>query len=500
MTSSMKSFCSVITFFLIVLLWVVPALAQTSPRIFDALPGCDFSLDSPSDVRIGAVLLNFETGQGCAQNLDMVFQTASVPKLFVAGAYYDWLLQGVISGSTPLLFDQNYWMGGRNDCLGESRLGEQLRTQELVELMISCSDNAATWMVMDSLGWGRIQSYVADLRLGDVGPVLPYSEVDRLKLIHLDSTWESVPRAIASRYYRRRLTDGLVPRFFSEAPELNASRFIEANTWYMQNSVNNTLTPRALATYLLNLREDFAAMSTTNALVARRLFSAMQLTQRLQSTQAFPGDMVIGAKNGFDWGVMAEVSLIYERDDINTPAALLLIFTQQDNLSAFDAQRPSLRDGTLNDFLRESSDEFFNILFPDYVAASPGTDGALSLAFTQSEENLSVCWGPYRQSDRSPTAVPFLQSCWAQLGTQGRFSVGDNLGLGLVMQQLGGQDVRLALVYTAPNGQRYSYEVFERSQQALGVFWLHPLDQRGIWQLEVFHNQVLVYRSSIEAS
>ena len=176
-------------------------------------------------LQIGAVVIDLNTRLGCVQNLEMTFNTASVPKIFVAAAYYDGIVNRTISNSGRLQFTRNYWMGGQNDCLREEDIGTSYSYQELVELMINCSDNAATWMLMDSLGWVNVNNYVQSLGIANIGEVIPYSEVDRLKLTFLDETWASVPAGIASRYYRSGQTSGLLDYFTSVPPRPNRQQF-----------------------------------------------------------------------------------------------------------------------------------------------------------------------------------------------------------------------------------------------------------------------------------
>ena len=77
--------------------------ADSSPIDLDSLPGCGFTERSGiPNMNVGAVVINFETGEGCVENLDRTFQIASVPKLFIAGAFYEWMLEGRISASTPI--------------------------------------------------------------------------------------------------------------------------------------------------------------------------------------------------------------------------------------------------------------------------------------------------------------------------------------------------------------------------------------------------------------
>ncbi|MEO1443458.1 MAG: hypothetical protein AAFV33_23850, partial [Chloroflexota bacterium] len=95
------------------------AEAQTTDFL-DRLPNCNFSAAVPTDnVILGAVLYNLQTGAGCTENLDTRFPVASVPKLVVAAALYDAILEsgGTFNFDTELTFSSRYWMGGRTDCL-----------------------------------------------------------------------------------------------------------------------------------------------------------------------------------------------------------------------------------------------------------------------------------------------------------------------------------------------------------------------------------------------
>ena len=156
-----------------VLSQVMPADAQSD--FLDALPPCNFTAAAPdANIIIGAVVYNIETGSGCAENLDEFFPVASVPKLFVAGALFDWILESdVIGFDTELTFSERYWMGGRGDCLNGAALNAPVTLGALGDFMIYCSDNAATWMLMDAMGWERVDSYINAMGISDVGQVIP---------------------------------------------------------------------------------------------------------------------------------------------------------------------------------------------------------------------------------------------------------------------------------------------------------------------------------------
>lgn len=479
---------------------VVPS--EPPEIVLDDLPDCNFTAESGlSNVMVGAVVVNFETGVGCVENLDQTFQVASVPKLFIAGAYFEALINGTVSTATRLTFTRDYWMGGRTDCLRAEDIGQNYSTRSLVELMIYCSDNAATWMVMDSLGWERVQAYIDRLGIPDIGPVIPYSDVDRQKLAFMDARWDQVPRGLASRFYRARLTDGLVPTYFAEVPEYTSDQRIAANIQYMQTADTNTATPRAMAEYLMQLRADRAAMQGNDALVASLVFNTMLKTQREHSAQAFPGTVLIGAKNGFDVGLTAEVNLVFDRVGGLLPEAMFIIFTQQPDLTRFDVQFPNQYFGTLNTYLRRMSSRFFEMLYGDTEMAIPPVipNPHVALIRYQSESTINDCWRPYRRSGFDPAQVNSLQSCLALTVPYESAPVGEMMGVAVILRALSGAENKIVLAFTAPDGTPYSYQTDADFKSQVGVYWLHPIEQAGEWRLDVYLNLQRIHSSTFRA-
>lgn len=488
-----------IRFLLMLVFLLTTAERSAAQEIFDRLPDCGFSALAGANVEIGAVVFNFETNEGCVENLDQSFQTASVPKIFVAGTYYEMLATGSASPTTPLLFNEDYWMAGPFDCLRQEQLGSTYTTRELTEMMLWCSDNAATWMLMDAFGWRRVQSYIDSLGIAGIGPVIPYSEVDRRKLAYLDETWARVPRALASRFLRSRLTAGLVPAYFSSIPELQGSDLRRANTWYLAESEANTLTPRAMAEYLLNLRRAMVQGSTTEAIVARYLFDAMLYTQRLNSAQALPGSVLVAGKNGFDGGVLAEVNVIFHDANASMPGAIALIFANQSNLEVADVQFNSIRRSVLNDTFQRLSPRINALLYPSDSTPPVNLGTRLTTALFQRQSNIEPCWGPYRFNNFDPARLSTLESCWQQVGTRSNYTVGENLGAGLVFREMREGRNWITLVYTAPGGRRYSYQTDRHFQTSAGIYWFHPLEQAGEWTVDVYLNLERVYTQRVRA-
>jgi hypothetical protein len=473
-----------------------------SPAIFaqtaslDTLPNCDFPIiDDNSVMRVGAVLLDFKTGKGCTQSLDDSFQVASVPKIFVAGAYYDWIVQGLVSMNTPITFTDDYYMGGQNDCLRQEDIGSAFMGSELIEAMINCSDNAATWMLMDAVGWLTVNNYIQNTGIAGIGDVVPYSEVDRLKLTMLNPEWQNVPRALASRYFRAGMTVGL-EQYLTVVPTQRPSREEEilASSGYFLSYTYNTATPRALAEYFMQLRQ--ALINDPNsqqALVARLLFDAMLYTQRLNSVQAFDGAVLVGGKNGFDRGVVAEVNLLF--DDVQTliPSGLLIVFTQQDNLNNGDTQPPSPIRGILNRYLREQSSAIWEKLYGQTAPSTPQISLKFSSLTLQSQSNIQTCWDSYFVANFDEDKVDSLETCFRSYTSRQTFASGDNVAFGLVLRGLAGADTRLVFVFTAPNGSRASYQTDREYQDKTAIYWYHPVEQVGTWQLDIYLNLTHVY-------
>lgn len=495
---------------LVVLFFMVLFMAQafnisaqeTPPEVeLATLPDCGFGASEDANMVVGAVVINFDTGTGCTENLDHTFQIASVPKLFIAGAYYEWMLEGRISASSQMTFNEDYWMGGSTACLQQEDLGRSFTTRELVELMIYCSDNAATWMMVDALGPSRVQEYIDSLGIEGIGPVLPYADVDRIKLSYLDPRWATVPRGISSRYWRRRWTDGLVPDYFSEVPSYNREQLIAANAQYIATATTNTATPRAIAEYIIKLRDDRASMSGTESLVASLMFNTMLKNQREHSSQAFPGTLLIGAKNGFDTGLTAEVNVVFDEVGGFLPNAMFLIFTQQPDLTAFDVQRPGDYFGVLNTYLRDLSPQLVEMLLgTEEPAIPPVTPTAnVSLVRYQSESLINPCWSPYRLSGYAASSVATLQSCLTNIYSYDVVPVDEQLGIAVVLRNLSGAENRIVLAFTGPDGTPYSYQTEADFDTQAGVYWLQPINMAGEWTLDIYYNLERVYTDTFIA-
>lgn len=475
---------------------VVAQAPRTSP--LDTLPPCNFSQNAPN-ARVGAVVYHFETGAGCIENLDDTFNVASVPKVFIAGAYYDWVIKGLASLTTPYVFSRDYYMAGNTDCLREDDIGKTFRSVELVESMVNCSDNAATWMLMDAIGWTRVNDYVRELGIEGLSPVLPYSEVDRQKLGALDERWLSVPRGLASRYYRRGMVGELTP-YFNPLPErLARDQFRLANQRYFATATANIATPRAFAEYIFMLREaQQENPNSQNALIADRLFNVMLYTQRLFSAQGLRGDVLVGGKNGFDMGIVAEMNVLFEGATHRVPSALVILFAQQDDLTVSNVQSANVSiNSPLNGYFAQLSTRINYLLYGDIVPPPVTINSRLANLTLQTQPNIEACWGSYARSGFSESQVDTLATCWGSYASRQSFTRGENLSLGMILQNLRGADTRLVFVYTAPDGQRYSYQTDRQYQDKSAIYWYHPVTVSGTWRVDVYLNLERVYSQTV---
>jgi hypothetical protein len=472
-----------------------PAVTQLE-SLLDTLPDCDFSTQiDRDDLNLGAVIVNFDNGLGCIENIDQTFNTASVPKIFVAGAYYDLLMNGLLQPA-EYEFTRAYWMGGRSDCLGEDQIGDIYSGEALIDLMINCSDNAATWMLMDAIGWNTVNGYIDQLGIAGIGQVIPYAEVDRRKLEFLDPRWGDVPRGMASRYYRGRMTDGLSAYFDTIPPRPDRETFARINQQYFETYTTNTLTPRALARYIIQLRADFQS-SSFDSLIAGGVIDTMLFTQRQFSTQALPGTVYVGSKNGFDRGLLAEANVLFSSLDERVPSGMVLMFAQYDTLTTSNANLAGPFGGELNALFRTLSPQISERLYPNYRLPPAQGDLTLSTVIFNTTDQIQRCWRDYFRSGFAQSSVPALETCFRSIGSRLSFGNDQNLGMGLTLRGLGNRDTRFVFVFTAPDGRIFSYQTDRRSVNDSAIYWFHPIDMVGSWQVNIFMNLRRVHTETI---
>ncbi len=488
----------------LLLVWLLVTVQVPAQDIsfLDTLPDCNFTQAAPDpDLIVGAVAYNYRTGTGCAENLDQAFPVASVPKLFVLATMFEWVLENeAITFETELTFSERYWMGGRGDCLDGATLNQRVTIGELGDVMIACSDNAATWMLMDAMGWERVDAYVDALEIENIGPVIPYSEVDRQKLIFMDEGWQHVPVATASRFYRSEMVTGL-NIYFDTIPDYSRQDMINANAQYFAETNFNTISPRAMAEYLIRLRAD-SQRTDNRGQIARWVFNTMLLTDRQFTAQALPGTVTVGAKNGWDTGLRAEVSVLFDflpgKDRV--PSGFVIVFARQQDFESTTLQLATPNErGIINRYLLSLAPVLRDMLFPSYTSPDVINSGQVSTTVVNPKALLDSCWAPYANNGFLFNDRGRLESCWANQ-TQSQIAPGDSIGVGVVLQRLNEADARLTFIFTTPDGVTRSYQAQRFFQTTAALYYWEPVpqDQTGIWTVEVYLNRNPILRRQIE--
>lgn len=497
----MKQYIAIISLLFLLAVSTSHVIAQQADFL-ENYPDCEFdNTEADAGLQLGIVAINMDNRLGCVQNFDTTFNVASVPKVFIAAAYYNGLIEGTYSVSGSIQFTRNYWMAGSNDCLREEDIGTTYTYNELIEFMINCSDNAATWMLMDALGWQRVNAYVQSLGIDGIGEVIPYSEVDRLKLAFLDETWSSVPAGIASRFYRRGLTAGLLD-YFDEIPNRpSRTEFIRINQRYFDDYSYNTVTPRALANFFLQMRDNLINGTAESAFIANNVFNVMLFTQRQYSVQALPGTTYIGSKNGFDRGLLAEVNILFDDLEQRIPSGIVLVFGQYESLSdgVNNAQLPNRFGDALNDLFFALSPSIRDTLYPNLQEAPARRNFMVSTIIFNEQSTIQTCWNPFFASDFDPSLVFTVDNCFSGIRPRLTYPVDENLAFGMTLQSLNFQDTRFTFIYTAPDNRQFSYQIDRSNVTASAIYWFHPLDMPGQWQVDIYINLDRVHTETILA-
>lgn len=460
-----------------------PVVAQSGR--FDSLNKCDFKTPIP-DLEVGAVVYSWGNGSGCAENLDTTFPMASVGKIFIAALLYDEVYAGHLSFDQALVFSPDYYMGGGSACLTRNDIGSSFDLGYLGNIMIMCSDNSATWMLMDLLGWQNVNTYIDNLGIDGIGIVIPYSEVDRLKLTILDNRWANVPRHLASQFIRERRTAELTPTYFGNAPSYSQNEMKAANAEYLARYSYNTATPRAIATYIARLRENVLSNDLSRSTTAQWMFNTLLLTQRGYSTQYLPGRAYVGTKNGFDTGYRAEVSITFDDFNDYVPEAMTVIVVKHRNINSASVST-RLSQGPTIDFLRSAGETIAQILYPNddrrqipLVQADPH----ISRVVANTRDKLFGCWETFTQTENAAQ----LYQCWQGISFVATIDSGDWMGVGVILHNLDQQDARITVIYTDPNNIPRAYQLHRFWADATAVSWFERVEERGTWRLDVYFN------------
>lgn len=94
------------------------------------------------------------------------FETASVIKAYILAALYQMVQEGRASLSDEIVYEQSQYVDG-SGMLRALGVGARLKVKDTATMMIICSDNIATNMVIDYLGLANINAVIQQLGFAD---------------------------------------------------------------------------------------------------------------------------------------------------------------------------------------------------------------------------------------------------------------------------------------------------------------------------------------------
>ena len=105
-------------------------------------------------------------GHVICRDADRSFESASTIKIFILGALFEADKNGEASLNEPLTYKEEYYVDGSGmiRALGP---GAVLKAEDAATLMIICSDNIATNMLIDYLGLERINAFIQKIGCKD---------------------------------------------------------------------------------------------------------------------------------------------------------------------------------------------------------------------------------------------------------------------------------------------------------------------------------------------
>lgn len=108
----------------------------------------------PSNGVTGIYVKNLKTGASAATNEDRVFPTASLFKVPILIELLRQESLGMVNMNTPILLQQKYWADGSG--VLQAQIGHTFTVEQLVNYMISVSDNTAALALLDLVGTDNV--------------------------------------------------------------------------------------------------------------------------------------------------------------------------------------------------------------------------------------------------------------------------------------------------------------------------------------------------------
>lgn len=122
------------------------------------------ALTAPHSNKVGLCFIDLETNRKILINADRQYPAASVAKMPVMTAAYQLAEQKKIDLNKQIVFKEEHKIGG-SGVLRWMKAGNIYTIRNLIRLMISISDNTATKLVVEELGYSQINGHIKSLGL-----------------------------------------------------------------------------------------------------------------------------------------------------------------------------------------------------------------------------------------------------------------------------------------------------------------------------------------------
>ena len=96
---------------------------------------------------VGIYVRHLKTGKVVAMDADSVFPTASMIKIPITIGMFDKIEKGALDYHARLIYKDSLLYGGEEDILGSFKDGEKIALGKVLMLMITTSDNTASYGV-----------------------------------------------------------------------------------------------------------------------------------------------------------------------------------------------------------------------------------------------------------------------------------------------------------------------------------------------------------------
>ena len=179
-------------------------------------------------------------GHVVERGADEPFESASTIKIFVLGCLYDQAEQGKASLDEVLTYEDRHFVDG-SGMIRSLGPGAKLRAGDVATLMIICSDNIATNMLIDYLGLDTINAFIRSIGCGattlhrrlasdnwgePLGTITPWDMGRFFALLArgelVSPAASAAMRAILRQQHYNAMLTGNLPPYYTDAEESGA--------------------------------------------------------------------------------------------------------------------------------------------------------------------------------------------------------------------------------------------------------------------------------------